>query len=88
MGVPVVAKLGNSPASRASGAILSAIGLTDWVATNDSGYFEIARRPTRTQLEALRRDLPSLIDRRCGPLSYTKAVEDAYREMWRRYCSA
>jgi predicted O-linked N-acetylglucosamine transferase (SPINDLY family) len=88
MGVPVVAKLGNSPASRASGAILSAIGLTDWVATNDSGYFEIARRPTRTKLEALRRDLPLLIDRRCGPLSYTKAVEDAYREMWRRYCSA
>jgi len=88
MGVPVVAKLGNGPASRASGAILSATGLTDWVASDDSAYFEIARRPTRTELEALRRDLPSLIDRRCGPLSYTKAVENAYREMWRRYCSA
>ena len=88
MGVPVVAKLGNSLTSRVSSAILSAIGLTDWVVTEDSKYFEIARHPTRTQLEALRRDLPSLIDRRCGPLSYTRAVEDAYREMWRRYCSA
>jgi predicted O-linked N-acetylglucosamine transferase (SPINDLY family) len=87
MGVPVVAKLGDGVASRAAGAILSAIGLTDWVATNETEYFEIARRPTATQLEALRRDLPALIDRRCGPRSYTKAVEDAYREMWRRYCS-
>jgi predicted O-linked N-acetylglucosamine transferase (SPINDLY family) len=88
MGVPVVAKLGDGVASRAAGAILSAIDLTDWVTTNETEYFEIARRPTATQLEALRRDLPALIDRRCGPRSYTKAVEDAYREMWRRYCSA
>jgi predicted O-linked N-acetylglucosamine transferase (SPINDLY family) len=88
MGVPVVTKLGEGVASRASGAILSAIGLTDWVAANETEYFEIARHPTGVQLEALRRDLPALIDRRCGPRSYTKAVEDAYREMWRRYCSA
>jgi predicted O-linked N-acetylglucosamine transferase (SPINDLY family) len=88
MGVPVVTKLGNGVASRASGAILSAIGLTDWVAKDESGYFEIARRATRERLEALRRDLPSLIDRRCGPLSYTRAVEGGYREMWRRYCSS
>jgi predicted O-linked N-acetylglucosamine transferase (SPINDLY family) len=88
MGVPVVAKLGNSVASRVSGAILSAIGLTDWVATEDSKYFEVARHPTKTQLEALRRDLPLMIDQRCGPRSYTKAVEDAYREMWRRHCNA
>ena len=88
MGVPVVAKLGNGVASRVSSAILSAIGLTNWVTTESSKYVEIARHPTRMQLEALRRDLPSLIDRRCGPLSYTRAVEEAYREMWRRYCGA
>jgi predicted O-linked N-acetylglucosamine transferase (SPINDLY family) len=86
MGVPVVTKLGHGLAGRMSGAILHAIGLTDWVATDDNGYLEIAKRPARAQLEGLRRDLPSLIDRRCGPLSYTKAVEGAYREMWRRYC--
>jgi predicted O-linked N-acetylglucosamine transferase (SPINDLY family) len=88
MGVPVVAKLGDGAASRVAGAILSAIGLTDWVAANETEYFEIARRPTGAQLEALRRDLPALIDRRCGPRSYTKAVEDAYRDMWCRYCRA
>jgi predicted O-linked N-acetylglucosamine transferase (SPINDLY family) len=88
MGVPVVTKLGHGLASRLSGAILSAIGLTDWIATEDCEYVEIARRPTTTQLELLRRDLPSMIDRRCGPRSYTRAVEDAYRQMWHRYCSA
>ena len=88
MGVPVVTKLGEGVASRASGAILSAIGLTDWVAKSEGEYFEIARNSARARLEALRRDLPSLIDRRCGPHSYTRAVEDAYRDMWRRYCNA
>jgi predicted O-linked N-acetylglucosamine transferase (SPINDLY family) len=88
MGVPVVTKLGEGVASRASGAILSATGLTNWVAKSEGEYFEIARNSTREQLEALRRDLPSLIDRRCGPHSYTRAVEDAYRDMWRRYCNA
>ena len=88
MGVPVVTKLGAGLTSRMSGAILSAIGLTDWVATDDNEYLQIAKRHTIAQLVALRRDLPSLIDQRCGPVSYTRAVEDAYRKMWRRYCSA
>lgn len=88
MGVPVVTKLGHGLTGRLGGAILSSTGLIDWVATEDTEYLEIARRPTRAQLEVLRRDLPSLIEQRCGPRSYTKAVEDAYRDMWRRYCEA
>lgn len=88
MGVPVVTKLGHSLTGRVGGAILSSIGLADWVVADDTEYLEIAARPTRAQLEVLRRDLPSLIDRRCGPRSYTKAAEDAYRDMWRRYCKA
>jgi len=89
LGVPVVAKLGHhGVANRAGGAILSAIGLSDWTARDDDEYLEIASRPTKDQLQALRRELPTLIDRRCGPHSYTKAVEDAYRDMWRRYCRA
>lgn len=86
MGVPVVTKLGHGLTGRVGGAILSSIGLTDWVAADDTEYLEIATRPTAAQLEVLRCDLPSLIERRCGPRSYTNAVEDAYRDMWRRYC--
>ena len=88
MGVPVVTKLGTGLTSRMTASILSAIGLTDWVATDDNGYLEIARSPASAELGALRRDLPSLIDLRCGPVAYTRAVEDAYRKMWRRYCNA
>jgi predicted O-linked N-acetylglucosamine transferase (SPINDLY family) len=87
MGVPVVAKLGNSVASRLAGAILSAVGLSDWVAANDDEYVEIALRSTRERLEEIRSELPSLIERRCRPAEYTRAVEEAYRTMWRKYCA-
>jgi predicted O-linked N-acetylglucosamine transferase (SPINDLY family) len=86
MGVPVVTKLGNVTSKRVSGAILSAIGMTDWVATNDDQYMEIALRSTPDRLKTIRRELPDLIDRRCGPAAYTRAVEKAYRTMWEKYC--
>ena len=40
-GVPVVAKLGLSAASRAAAAIVTAVGLDDWVAEDDDGFFAI-----------------------------------------------
>src|ERR1700730_2633138 len=46
MGVPVVTKLGNGTAKRLGGAIMSAIGMPDWTATNDDQYVELALRST------------------------------------------
>jgi predicted O-linked N-acetylglucosamine transferase (SPINDLY family) len=86
MGVPVVAKLGNGPTSRLAGAILSAIGMTDWVAADDDQYAEIALRSTPEQLSKIRHELPSLIAPRCSPVAYTRAVEEAYRTMWQKHC--
>jgi predicted O-linked N-acetylglucosamine transferase (SPINDLY family) len=86
MGVPVVTRLGNGTSKRLGGAILSAIGMTDWVATSDDQYVEIALRSTPDRLKTIRRELPDLIDRRCGPPAYTRAVEEAYRTMWEKYC--
>ena len=86
MGVPVVTKLGNGLANRAGGAILSAIGMTDWIATDDDQYVQIALRSTSDELRAIRHALPDLIDRRCSPAAYTRAVEAAYRTMWETYC--
>lgn len=86
MGVPVVAKLGNGGTSRVGGAILSATGMTDWVAGNDDQYVEIALRSSPEHLKIIRHELPNLIDRRCSPVAYTRAVEEAYRTMWAKYC--
>lgn len=86
MGVPVVSALGTTVASRCAAAILSAVGLTDWVAHDDGQYMEIARAATAERLTALRGALPAMIAERCSPEAYTRAVEDAYRTMWHRYC--
>lgn len=88
MGVPVVAKIGNAIPKRLGGAILSSIGMADWVATDDDQYVDIALRSTPDQLRKLRRELPDLINARCGPIAYTRAVEEGYRTMWRTCCEA
>jgi predicted O-linked N-acetylglucosamine transferase (SPINDLY family) len=86
MGVPVVAKLGNSMTTRLAGAILSPVGLSDWVAADDDEYVEVALRWTTDRLKTIRRELPDVIDRCCSPAAYTRAVEAAYRTMWEKYC--
>jgi predicted O-linked N-acetylglucosamine transferase (SPINDLY family) len=86
MGVPVVTKIGNAVTKRLGGAILSAIGMNDWIATDDDEYVSIARRANPDRLRMLRRELPGMIDTRCGPAVYTRAVEAAYQAMWRKYC--
>jgi predicted O-linked N-acetylglucosamine transferase (SPINDLY family) len=86
MGVPVVTKLGNGLSSRHGAAFLSAIGLSDWIATDEDQYVDIALRSTPDRLRTIRNELPDLIGRRCGPAAYTRAVEQAYRTMWEKYC--
>ncbi|AWL95252.1 tetratricopeptide repeat protein [Bradyrhizobium ottawaense] len=91
MGVPVVAKLGNSLPSRAAGSILTALGLPDWVTDSHEAYIEIAtsRGSEISELDRLRRELPDKIRAAAAsnPVSYGRAVDEAYRAMWRRYCS-
>ena len=87
MGVPVVSKLGGSLSSRLAGSIMSAIGLSAWVAADDDQYVDIALRATPDKLGMVRRELPDLIDRSCSPASYTRAVEQAYQMMWEKCCN-
>jgi len=86
MGVPVVTKLGNGLSSRLGGALLSAIELSDWIATEEDQYVDIALRSAPDRLRTIRNELPDLIGRRCSPATYTRAVEEAYRTMWEKYC--
>ena len=91
-GVPVVTKLGGLARSRLGGAIVKAVGLDDWVAEDDDGYIEIARRfaSMASHLEALRAELPARVaasEAGNGEI-YTRRVEEGYRQFWRDYCAA
>jgi predicted O-linked N-acetylglucosamine transferase (SPINDLY family) len=89
MGAPVVSMLGQNPASRISGAILHSLGLGGWVAEREADYEELAVRRAA--------DLDTLAGFRAGiratilasdagnPERYTRAVERAYRTLWRRW---
>ncbi|WP_390892681.1 O-linked N-acetylglucosamine transferase family protein [Bradyrhizobium diazoefficiens] len=92
MGVPVVAKLGNSLPSRAAGSILTALGLPDWVTDSEEAYVDIAvsRATEIDDLDKLRRELPGQVRAApaCNPVAYAQAADEAYRAMWKRYCSS
>jgi predicted O-linked N-acetylglucosamine transferase (SPINDLY family) len=90
MGVPVVAKLGNSIVSRLSGSILASIGLADWAGESSDDYVEIALRfaAMPDYLRELRHTLPDRIA--ASPAgdnqAFARSVEHAYRTMWQDYC--
>jgi len=92
MGVPVVTKTGNTAASRISGSILKAIGLDDWVAEEEGGYLAIARKfaAQPCYLETLRAELPDRIaNSSVGNVkTYTRCVEEGYRQFWRDFCNS
>jgi protein O-GlcNAc transferase len=88
-GVPVVTCRGRSFAARVASSLLHAIGLPDLVTQSLQEYEELASRLAREpeQLHALR---AKLAEHRLGyPLfdtaSFTRHLEAAYAEMWRRY---
>ena len=90
MGVPVVALLGRTTIGRIAAAVLTATGMADWVArdedeyvrislefADDPGYLAMLRADMRRRLAA-----SEAFDGR----RYTRAVEDAYRSVWRNWC--
>ncbi len=90
MGVPVIAKLGDTPPSRVCGAVLTSVGMAEWVARDDDSYLEIAARNAgqRNKLAELRKQLPAIAANSPAgnTVAYTRAVEAAYRRIWRDYC--
>ena len=90
-GIPVIAKLGASCSSRAGGAIVTAVGLADWVAEDDDGYVAIAAKYASRpdEVAALRAELPSLLAQsEAGDTErYVRRVEEGFRRFWRDYCA-
>lgn len=91
MGVPVVTWSGRTISSRLAAANLSAVGLTDFIAADRESYVDLAVRMASdvVALAQLRATLRGLMANSPvgDPLSYARAVEAAYRDMWRRWCS-
>jgi FkbM family methyltransferase len=92
MGVPVVSQSGDVHASRVGLSLLSSVGLDDLVADNVQDYVATAVRlavdhERRLQLRKGLRDRmrgSALMDAQ----GFTRRIESAYREMWRRLCRA
>ncbi len=92
MGVPVVARLGDSLISRQSAAMLEAAGLSNLIASDDDAYVQVATNLASdvTRLGALRSGLRPTIS--ASPLLDADAFADALavrlRLAWREWCSA
>jgi predicted O-linked N-acetylglucosamine transferase (SPINDLY family) len=91
MGVPVVTLKGERSLGRVGASQLHAIGLDELVAGDADAYVSLAAGLARDV--ARRRDLRARLRTRvqgsllCDAAAQTRALERAYREMWRRWCS-
>jgi protein O-GlcNAc transferase len=90
-GVPVVTLVGDTPVARAGLSLLTNLGLSELVAETPDQFVSIAIA-LGGDLPRLRELRASLRDRlRASPLMdgprFARAVEAAYLEMWRRWCS-
>lgn len=89
VGVPVIAGRGEHFASRVSASCLAALGVPELITADLAAYEALALRLARepATLAALKAELAA--NRRTYPLfdtaRFTRDVERAYAEMWRRY---
>lgn len=92
MGVPLVALRGDAIPGRLGASFLTTLALTDWMTPSAAEYVAIAARCARdtSALAALRAELRRRLadSALCDQRAYCRAVEAAYRGMWRRYCEA
>jgi protein O-GlcNAc transferase len=92
MGVPVVTLPGSRSVSRSAGSILSAVGLTDWIAAGPEDYVRRAADAAADPraLTELRGTLRARM--RASALmdetGFARDMEAAYRGMWRAWCAA
>ncbi|MGH6973529.1 MAG: tetratricopeptide repeat protein, partial [Stellaceae bacterium] len=91
MGVPVITRTGRTIPSRLAASCLTALDLTQFIASDESAYVAAAVATARdlSTLEKLRAELPGHLEHSSigDARQYTASVEDAYRAAWRRYCA-
>ena len=92
MGVPVITLAGDTPISRGGAGILGRLKLEALVAQTQEQYIAIALRlaADHKYLAQLRHSLRDQISTSTffDPDTVTNSLESAYRQIWRRWCSA
>ena len=92
MGVPMVTLLGERIPARMGASFLTTLGLPEFIAATPAAYVALAVEQARSaeRLAALRAALRQRMA--ASPLgdhrAYCRAVEGAYRVMWRRWCQS
>jgi len=91
MGVPVVSLAGDAVPARSGASLLSAIGLTDWIAQSREDYVARALQHAggHGALEDLHRTLRARMAASplCDRTRFMRAFEDILRKMWRDWCA-
>ncbi len=91
MGVPVVALRGSRHASRMAASVLHCLALDEWVAGTAEEYRRAAAALAgdEARRSALRRSLRGrmLASPLCDGEAFTRGLEAAYRDLWRRWCA-
>jgi predicted O-linked N-acetylglucosamine transferase (SPINDLY family) len=92
MGAPVITMPGRTISSRLAAATLTALDLSEFIAADLMNYVALACATARDldKLARVRGTLPSRLSKsQLGdPARYTRAVEAAYREIWRSWCAS
>jgi len=91
MGVPVISLKGSCHAGRVGASILTTVGLGGLVASRAEEYVDraVALASDLDQLAAMRASLRGVMERSplLDSISFTRGLEDCYREAWRKWCS-
>lgn len=90
MGVPVVALRGDRHAGRVGASILSRVGLDEFVAEDMDAYVSkiVALAQNHDRLAFLRGTLRDrmAVSPLCDGPGFCRILENAYREMWKKWC--
>jgi predicted O-linked N-acetylglucosamine transferase (SPINDLY family) len=92
MGVPMLTQRGTRAAGRLSASVLEAVGLRELVAESADDFVALATAwagaPER--IASLRGRLREQVRRSslCDGPAFTRGLEDAYRDLWRRWCAS
>jgi len=91
MGVPVITLRGKRHVSRVGTSILTQIGLTELIASDENDYIAktVQLAGNIQRLAELRAGLRQrMIDKLCDAEAFARSVESAYREMWKKWCGS